>query len=143
MGSNSICTAYFTCASLDLGNLFTCRLFTEKCTCGLTVYLNRSWIYYLILSDLQTGGKSHKMIMMLFFYSCPNGQVICILFVFDGTFFSFHWVKIVQLIMALVNILSYCPLKIIVYNSEMKKETPKTWGWLNTRLMFHKKFKVL
>lgn len=76
----SICTAYFTCASLGLGNLFTCRLFTEKCTCGLVLYLNRSWIYYLTLYDLQIGGKIHKIVMtVLSFYPWPSCQAICIL----------------------------------------------------------------
>lgn len=82
---------------------------------------------------MQIGGKFHNMIMMLLFYPWPNCQAICILFVFDGISFSFHWVKIVQLIMAPVIVLSYSPLKLIVYNTEMNKETPA-----NLELIEHK-----
>lgn len=98
--SQHVCTAYFTCASLDLSNLFTCRLFTEKCTCGLTLYLNRNWIYYLTLSDLKIVGKRHRMNVMLFFCLWLKGQVICRLFSFVETSFPFHWVRVVPLIRA-------------------------------------------
>lgn len=100
MRREHICTAYFTCASLDLSNLFTCRLFTEKCTCGLTLYLNRNWIYYLTLSNLKIVEKRHKINVMLVFYLWPKVQVTCKLFSFVGTSFTFHWVKIVPLIRA-------------------------------------------
>lgn len=102
MRCEHIYTAYFTCASLGLSNLFTCRLLIEKCTCGLTLYLNRNWIHYLTLSDLKIVGKRHKINVMLVFYLWPNGQVTCKLFSFVGASFTFHWVKIVLLIRALV-----------------------------------------
>lgn len=106
MRSEHICTAYFTCATLDLNNLFTCWLFTEKCTCGLTLCLNRNWMHYLTLSDLKIAGKRQKINGMLTFYLWHKGQVICMLFSFVGISFIFHWVKIVLLIR--VPVLSVC-----------------------------------
>lgn len=126
----SICTGNLSCTSLDLANCSTCGLLIEKYTCGLTLYLNRSCIYYPNpIWSRNMGEEIHELIMMLvFFYPLVNSPIICMQFLVDIISFSFHWVKIMQLIMALVNILSYCPLKIIVYNIVRWNKLSVNWA---------------